>query len=103
MMPGFVAIYHWRLKPEMEDEFISAWTEVTVHYLKHGSLGSRLHKCGDGTWYAYAQWPSSHAREMAVGSGNLGDARSRMKQAILLEFDDIELNPVKDYLVLPPQ
>ena len=25
---------------------------------EQGGLGSRLHRCGDGHYFAYAQWPS---------------------------------------------
>lgn len=54
----FIAIYQWNVRPEQEAAFQHAWAKLTtIIYRKQGSLGSRLHKCDDGRYLAYAQWP----------------------------------------------
>lgn len=52
----FTATYRWRLKPGKDDQFVEGWARVTAAiYAECGSYGSRLHKCSDGIWLAYAQ------------------------------------------------
>ena len=72
--------------------------------LQHrGSLGSRLHRGPDDVWYGYAQWPSAEARATAFADPIASGARERMREAIEESLPDIELDPVSDYLVLPPE
>lgn len=53
----FNVIYRWRVKDGCEETFRTGWRRATeAIYQKHHSLGSRLHKCEDGRWLAYAQW-----------------------------------------------
>jgi ribosomal-protein-alanine N-acetyltransferase len=55
----FALIYKWKLKPGSELSFQEAWARRTLEIKRqHGALGSRLHRCEDGSWIAYAQWPS---------------------------------------------
>src|SRR5690349_3368327 len=55
----FVALYEFKIKPGYEKQFVENWRVVTESiYTIRGSLGSRLHKANDGTYVAYAQWPS---------------------------------------------
>ncbi len=71
----FVAIYCWRVKPGMEDQFREGWRRVTeTFYRDHGSLGSRLHRNFDGTWFAYAQWPDRKHWEQAKEAGRTSAA-----------------------------
>ncbi|HEY4483432.1 MAG TPA: antibiotic biosynthesis monooxygenase [Candidatus Paceibacterota bacterium] len=58
-------IYHWKLKPGIaEVDFIKNWSEGTrLTYETWGSLGSSLHKATDGTFWAYARWPSKETRQ----------------------------------------
>lgn len=58
----FTVIYRWRIKPEMEEAFCSAWHGRTekIHAIR-GSYGSRLHREHDGTLCAIALWPSRGA------------------------------------------
>ena len=54
------AIYRWRIEDGMEAQFIDGWKRVTrAIYDTCGSYGSRLHRCEDGTWLAYARWPDA--------------------------------------------
>lgn len=63
----FVVIYRWKLKEGMEAQFRENWHRVTEGIArKYGSLGSRLHRVDDGTWVAYAQWPTREARARAM-------------------------------------
>lgn len=103
-MPGFAVIYAWRLKPSMEAQFVQAWSRITELYVAHrGGLGSRLHKGPDGIWVAYAQWPSAQARIAAFAGESLDPiASARMREAVAEAFEEILLEPVADYLILPP-
>jgi heme-degrading monooxygenase HmoA len=56
----FVALYQFKVKAGCEQEFCQAWHDGTEGiYAARGSLGSRLHRSDDGTYLAYAQWPSA--------------------------------------------
>jgi heme-degrading monooxygenase HmoA len=103
--PGFVVLYRWRLREGMEAAFIEAWSRLSQGLLtKHGSLGSRLHKCADGLWYSYAQWPSAQAREIAFSSAPVDhEASAKMKEAIAESFPELVLESVSDFMVLPPR
>ncbi|GAC1656424.1 MAG: hypothetical protein NVS9B12_08110 [Vulcanimicrobiaceae bacterium] len=60
----FTAIYRWRVKPELEAEFLRVWHIRTQKIEEHGgSFGARLHKGDDGTYYSIALWPSREAWE----------------------------------------
>ena len=54
------AIYfHWKVASGRERDFEHAWRELTELIRdERGGLGSRLHRCADGHYFAYAQWPS---------------------------------------------
>jgi heme-degrading monooxygenase HmoA len=59
------AIYQFDVKPGQDKVFIESWKFLTESIYEHrGSLGSRLHKNGDGTYVAYAQWPSARQFEL---------------------------------------
>ncbi|SHH00652.1 antibiotic biosynthesis monooxygenase [Massilia sp. CF038] len=54
------AIYFkWKVASGRERDFESAWRELTELIRdERGGLGSRLHRCANGEYFAYAQWPS---------------------------------------------
>ena len=55
----FTVIYQFIVKPNAKTAFIQAWKALTELIYNHeSSLGSRLHLTEDGTYLAYAQWPS---------------------------------------------
>ncbi len=103
-MAVFVVLYRWRVRAEREAAFVDAWSRLTARYLADaGSLGSRLHRGPDGLWYGYAQWPSADARGRAFAAGPADDDATRaMRDAIAEALPEIVLEPVADYLVLPP-
>jgi heme-degrading monooxygenase HmoA len=79
----FVALYEFRVKPGLEEQFEQSWRIVTIAFGKlRGSLGSRLHKAQDGTYVAYAQWPSEEQYYTAVAlPEDVNAARARMRAA----------------------
>ena len=49
---------------ETRRQFIEVWSGLTVFFKDScGALGSRLHYGDDGSFYAYAQWPSKSVME----------------------------------------
>lgn len=97
---GFVVIYRWRLRPGMERQFQRAWEQTTpVLMRQRGALGSRLHRAADGTWLAYAQWPSRQAWEQSQALPSVdADASRQMLEAEAEALAPIFLTPVADFL-----
>src|SRR5690349_10957474 len=94
---AFVALYHWRLHPGSEEKFRDAWSKMTrAIRSRFGSLGSRLHRAEDGSWYAYAQWPSRDAWERARGEDADPAAGAAMKECIAERFFAITLDVTDD-------
>ncbi|MEW6732643.1 MAG: antibiotic biosynthesis monooxygenase [Acidobacteriota bacterium] len=96
----FIALYHWKLKPGQERRFQEGWHRRTQEiYQKCGSLGSRLHRGEDGTWYAYAQWPDKQTWEAA---GKIPvehrEALVMMQESIEQTYPSIYLDVVDDLL-----
>lgn len=95
---GFAVIYRWRVHPELETEFVAAWSTITA-FLKseRGSLGARLHRGQDGIWYSYAQWPTAAARDAAFSHGGVDEeAMAAMNRAVAEFLPEILLTPVAD-------
>ena len=100
----FIVLYRWRIKAEMEKQFVDAWAEVTDFIrTEHESLGSRLHKGSDGLFYSYAQWKSAAQREQAFASMPALGARQKMRDAIEESLPEIVLENLSDYLVFPEE
>jgi hypothetical protein len=81
----FVAIYCWRIKPGMEDQFREGWRRLSeARYLDRGSLGARLHRNFDGTWFAYAQWPDRKHWERTQGAdpGSATEGLQMMRESV---------------------
>lgn len=97
----FVVVYRWRVKAGSEGAFRAAWARLTDAIReKHGSLGSRLHVAVDGTFVAYAQWPSRARRDEAVERGSPdAEAGAQLKACIEERFPDLELEVDDDRLV----
>jgi heme-degrading monooxygenase HmoA len=98
-------LYRWHLKPGKEQQFIEAWSRISDGLLnRRGSLGSRLHRGSDGTWYSYAQWPSAQARESAFSLPAVEpEAGALMREAIAETLPEVVLESVADFMVLPPK
>ncbi len=67
---------------------------------ERGALGSRLHRAEDGSWVAYAQWPTKDAWEQSRKLGSLNpSAAAVMKEATEDALPPILMRPVCDHLV----
>lgn len=98
----FCVIYRWRIKPELEKQFVESWAAITRVYIEdRGGWGSRLHRGEDGLFYAYAQWKSAEAREKAFQNFPEMPEREKMREAILESLPEIRLETLEDLLQLP--
>ena len=96
----FVAVYRWRLKPGMEDQFVDGWQRVTRAIRRScGGYGSRLHQCSDGTWLAYARWPDAATRDACEHEEPEG--HRLMRDAVAEDFDEVLCTIVRDLLAEP--
>lgn len=94
----FNVIYRWRIHGDKENQFEVAWAEVTHLFRTHrGALGSRLHRCSDGTYLAYAQWPDQRAWVQAFDRPlPENSALSRMQEMIASSEEPIQMQLLKD-------
>jgi hypothetical protein len=93
----FAVIYRWKLKRDHEEQFAWAWDRVTrAIHSKCGSYGSRLHRCGDGLWLAYALWPDSATRDACRGADDEGVRQ--MQEAAEELVETIECEVIRDLL-----
>lgn len=76
----FAVLYRFDVKEAREDEFIAAWTTVTEALrVVAGTYGSCLHRTPDGTFVAYARWPS---REAWSGDYDLPPSATEARQSM---------------------
>jgi quinol monooxygenase YgiN len=96
----FAVVYRWKVHPGREEEFVVAWEELTeLIKLTRGSLGSRLHRCDDGTWFAYAQWPNKQQwRESNAVTIRVSELRTIMRECSENIHADICGNVISDRL-----
>lgn len=96
----FAVIYRWRLRAGMEQQFVDGWERVTLAIRSEcGSYGSRLHRGDDGTWLAYARWPSADAR--AECDFQEEEGLRLMQDAIDERFSELTCELVSDLLSEP--
>jgi hypothetical protein len=100
----FTVLYRWRLHDGQEQSFVDAWSRLTkLLKSQREALGSRLHRGSDGIWYAYAQWPTAQARELAFAAGSVDpQASASMRSAIAEALPEVILEVVEDHLVGGP-
>lgn len=94
-------LYRWRIVAGQEAAFAEAWRTITEALYAHGgSLGSSLHLAADGTYVAYARWPSLQARTAGFAAELPGTtaARQTMKDAIAEAWPEQPLTVVCDAL-----
>ena len=95
-----IGLTRWKLKADLEQQFIEHWSEITSYYMEnHGSLGSRLHRGNDGLFYGYAMWPSIEQRATAFGAGGEHPARAAMLEAIEESLPEVLLDVEADFLL----
>ena len=101
----FAAVYYFKTKAGKEDQFITAWEELTkLIYEFENSLGSRIHRKTENEFIAYAQWPD---KETWSNSGaNLPESanefRILMKDACSEIRTEHELEMMSDFLKTNP-
>jgi hypothetical protein len=91
---SFIAIYRWRVEPEHEAAFRSAWKSATEALRSAGGLGSCLGRGADGTLVAVAPWHSRQSREDAfarVGDGLQWPPCERLEAIEIDVIDDLWL------------
>jgi heme-degrading monooxygenase HmoA len=96
------AIYfRWKVTSGRELEFERAWLELTeLTRDERGGLGSRLHRCGDGYYFAYAQWPSEALwAAQPEPSTRMENLRNRMREFAELIDGPLHGDVVADLLV----
>ncbi len=97
----FSVVYRFRVKPGREQLFQSSWRTLTQAIAEQrGSLGSRLHRNeADGTFVAYAVWPSEDVfnREVEL-QGPAVAARAEMRNNCESIETLFKMNVVDDLL-----
>ncbi len=80
----FAVILEFDVIEGMEEQFKVAWAETTELIYQHfASLGSRLHHSENGTFIAYAQWPSLDVYENDhYWPVDTNQARDRMRSTL---------------------
>lgn len=98
----FVALYEFVVRDGQEEPFAQYWQLLTEGLYTHaGSLGSRLHRCADGRYLAYAQWPD---RQTWMAARNLplpvpyDQAREAMRATLISGATVEQLDVVVDGL-----
>ncbi|HEY9718955.1 MAG TPA: VOC family protein [Trichormus sp.] len=98
----FCVIYQWQVKPEREQDFRGTWRTLTeAIFAQHGALGSRLHKSDDGSWIAYAQWPSRDLWENRAETLGVELARSRQSECLIDKVKVLHTLTMTDNLLQP--
>jgi len=98
------AIYFkWKVVAGREADFEHAWLELTELIRDaHGGLGSRLHRCADGHYFAYAQWPSERVwASQPEPTARMVALRNRMRECAELVDGPIQGEVVADLLISP--
>lgn len=93
--------FRWKVSSGREREFERAWFELTELVRdERGGLGSRLHRCADGHYFAYAQWPSEAVwAAQPEPNPHMVDLRNRMRELAVLVDGPMHGDVVADLLV----
>lgn len=97
----FIALYHWKIKPDCEKKFQEGWRRITLEIRENcGGLGSRLHKAEDGTFYAYAQWKDKETWEKAQEMSTIDEeAATMMRESIEERLPTVFMETLDDLLL----
>ncbi|GAB2864131.1 hypothetical protein GCM10027277_36050 [Pseudoduganella ginsengisoli] len=96
------AIYfRWKVASGHEQDFERAWQELTeLIRAERGGLGSRLHRCADGHYFAYAQWPSELVWAVQPEpTARMAELRNQMRACAELVDGPLRGDVVADLLV----
>ena len=100
----FAVLYRWTIREGTESELRDAWRSMTESIrARHETGGSRLHRSDDGTFVAYAVWPSrAHWEQAGKLPSSNPEAAARMRACILETITTTPLEILDDLLVGPP-
>lgn len=96
------AIYfRWKVAYGHEHDFEHAWMELTeLIRNERGGLGSRLHRCTDGHYFAYAQWPSELTwTAQPEPTARMVELRNQMREYAELVDGPVRGDVVADFLI----
>ena len=96
------AIYfRWKVTAARERDFEHAWRELTELIRDaRGGLRSRLHRCTDGHYFAYAQWPSERLwATQPEPTARMVELRNHMRECAELVDGPRSGNVVADLLI----
>ena len=92
----YAIYFKWKVASGHEQDFEHAWLELTKLIRdERGGLGSRLHRCADGHYFAYAQWPS----ELVWATQPAPTARMVALRKQMLEFAELVDGPLRGEVV----
>lgn len=88
------------MKDGMDEEFTRYWSEGTrLIRTEKKSLGSRLHRAADGSFVAYAQWPSRERwKDSNPSSPLLTETLEKMRACLTKMETPFELEVIDDQL-----
>lgn len=79
----YCIIYSFEVKAGKQEVFEKGWAQLTEGFRTHcQSLGSRLHRVTDTSYFAYAQWPNPELFQEAQLPEAFNEISSRMKEAL---------------------
>jgi hypothetical protein len=93
--------FQWKVASGREGAFEHAWLELTKLIRdERGGLGSRLHRCANGHYFAYAQWPSElfWATQPEL-TARMVELRTQMREFAQLVDDPIRGDVLADLLI----
>lgn len=98
----FIAVYEFKIREGMEQQFRGAWLQVTKAIYKHcGSYGSRLHTTENkNILVGYAQWPDKHQwqKNHNITDVEYIEGRKIMKECLVTSETRYEMQVSDDYL-----
>ena len=93
-------IYRWKLRDGVTEEaWLKNWSDGTKYtHQTYGSLGSSLHRAADGTFWAYARWPSREQLEKMRTDSDAGTKPYSNKSFVEQVGEPITLDLLEDQL-----
>ena len=79
-------LYHLKLSPDKEIEYIEYWQRMVDFMKTRGALGSTIHRQSDQTILIYSQWPDLQTYE------NAWPQEENMEQELPTEIFELALN-----------
>ncbi|MCZ4279345.1 hypothetical protein O4H49_01065 [Kiloniella laminariae] len=96
----FAVLYNWQINPSLLQPFKEIWHRVTLELRsRYRFPGSRLHLGSDGSWIAYAIWPSQEMRDHAFSHPVVAEEeKAVMRSCLVQEQQETKMQLVQDLL-----